>query len=328
MTSFSVKKIGKNEYLYARESIYVAKGRTVLKNKSLGRVDSGSGRLNKEIEFFNEVKKEEVLLRTKYWGGKVKTKKAFPLNVIQKIETLRGELYRSKQNLGSLGQRAMETAFMVDFIYNSNKIEGSKVPREQIEKIVRAAAVKKNAEVENSIKAIEESKSVISNLSIRKIVKLHKILLKHEPAKHNLRKEPVVVGNAETVYFGEIKGKLEALISWYKSSMHKMYPPDLAFTFYYRFERIHPFIDGNGRVGRLLMNAILREHKYHPIILWNSQREAHLNAFEHAMDGQIHKYMGFMIEQFEKTHNVYLKKLVEVTSIEKQLSHFLAPSGS
>lgn len=328
MLTFSVKKIAGKEYLYARETIYITKGETLPKNKSLGRVDSSTGRAKKELAFKEETRREEVAVRTKYWTDRVKTKKSYPAKVIQKIETLRGQLYRQKQELGALGQRAMETAFIIDFIYNSNKIEGSKVPREQIEKIVNTAEVKRNAEVENSIKAIEESKRSIERINIKKVVKLHKVLLQHEPAKHNLRKEPIVVGNEETTPFEEIEEKLKNLFDWYNTNKHKMYPPDLAFTFYYRFERIHPFIDGNGRTGRLLMNAILKEHKYHPIILWNSQWEAHKNAFKNAMGGQNHKYMNFMIEQFEKTHTTYLKKLDKVTSIENQLSSFLAPSDN
>jgi len=325
MLKFSVKNIGGKEYLYARESIYITKGVTLPKNKSLGRVDSRTGKFKKELAFKEEVKREEISARTKYWADKVKTKKSFTNKVIQKIENLRGNLYRQKQELGSLGKRAMETAFMIDFIYNSNKIEGSKVPREQIEKILNATNTKRNAEVENSIKALEGAKTTIEKITISKLVKLHKILLQHEPSKHNLRKEPVIVGNEETTPFEEINNRLEELFEWYNKNKHKIYPPDLAFTFYYRFERIHPFVDGNGRIGRLLMNAILKEHKYHPIILWNSQWEAHKNAFKNGMKGQTHKYMDFMIEQFEKT---YLERLDEVTSIEQRLSNFLAPSGN
>jgi Fic family protein len=328
MLKFSVKNIGGKEYLYATESLFIAKGKTITKNKSLGRVDSGAGRFTKEIAFKEEVRKKEVIERTKYWEAKVKTKKSFPFKVIEKIETLRGKLYRQKQELGLLGQHAMESAFIIDFIYNSNKIEGSKVPREQIEKIIQVAELSKNAEVENSIKAIYEAKATIKALSIKRIVNLHKILLRHEPAKHHLRKVSIIVGNEETAPFEDIENRLELLIAWYKENRHKMYPPDLAFIFYYRFERIHPFVDGNGRTGRLLMNAILKEHKYHPMILWNGQRESHLNAFKQGMNEQMHKYVNFMSSQLEKTYTIYLKKLEEVTSLEKQLSHFLAPKDS
>lgn len=326
MLRFSVKKINGKKYLYARESIFVAKGKTITKNKSLGRVDSSTGKLNQEIEFKKEVKEKEMKERTKYWKNKVQNKTAFPVEVIKNIEKHRGELYRQKQELGPLGKGAMETAFLIDFIYNSNKIEGSKIPRKQIEKIVKEAKVSRNAEVENSVRALEESKNLIKNPSINKIIKLHKILLKHEPSKHGIRQEPVVVNNEETTDFKEITSQLNNLLAWYKEKRHKMYPPELAFTFYYKFERIHPFIDGNGRVGRLLMNAILKEHKYHPIILWNNQRISHMNAFKKGMNEQMKKYMRFMIGQFKKTHKIYLKKLIEVTSIEQQLSHFLAPT--
>jgi len=328
MLTFTVKKIAGKEYLYARESIYVNKGVTFAKEQSLGRINSSVGSSIKETAFKNLIKKEEIFARTKYWTDKVKTKKSCTTKVIEQIETLRGDLYRKSRELGPLTQNALKTAFIIDFIYNSNKIEGSRVPRDEVEKIVQAPTLKKNAEVENSIKAIQESSKTMATLSVKKIIKLHKVLLAHEPAKHNLRKEPVVVGNEKTTPFKEIEKELKALILWYKENAHKVYPPDLAFAFYYRFERIHPFIDGNGRTGRLLMNAILKEHKYHPIILWNQQRKAHLNAFKNGMDGQMHKYVNFMISQFEKTHKIYLKQLVSLTSIEEQISHFLAPKDA
>ena len=166
MTTFSVKKIGGKQYLYAKEKIYVAKGKNKIKYTSLGRVDDPINKVKKQLQFKRKVETEESEVRTKYWTGKTQAKVAFKETVIQKLEQLRGKLFRDKQDLGHVAQHAMETAFMIDFIYNSNKIEGSKMPKKEVEKIVSAGSIKKNAEVENSLKAISFSPQVLKKLSI------------------------------------------------------------------------------------------------------------------------------------------------------------------
>ncbi|MEK9159627.1 MAG: Fic family protein [Patescibacteria group bacterium] len=327
MTTFSVKKIGGKQYLYAKEKIYVAKGKNKIKYTSLGRVDDPINKVKKQLQFKRKVETEESEVRTKYWTGKTQAKVAFKETVIQKLEQLRGKLFRDKQDLGHVAQHAMETAFMIDFIYNSNKIEGSKMPKKEVEKIVSAGSIKKNAEVENSLKAISFSPQVLKKLSINKIIELHKILLSHEPSKHGIREVAIVVGNSDTAQATEIIAKLSELLDWYNSVEGKLYPPELAFRFYYRFERIHPFVDGNGRIGRILMNSILKSHRYHPIILWNSQREKHMNVFEKAMEGHIEKYLDFMTEQMVRTYQAYIKKLDDAASLDKYLQTFLKPTA-
>ena len=135
------------------------------------------------------------------------------------------------------------------------------------------------------------------------------------------------MGNSKTLPFEEIPLAMKSLITWYKKANHKLYPPELAFEFYYRFERIHPFKDGNGRVGRILMNAILKEHRYHPIVIWDTNRRAHMNVFEKAIEGGTHKYIRFMAEQMEKTYEVYLSKIQKANRLEKEIEEtFFVPS--
>ena len=60
---------------------------------------------------------------------------------------------------------------------------------------------------------------------------------------------------------------MNKLILWYKASKNKIHPLRLVSEFHARFESIHPFDDGNGRTGRILLNAILFEHNYPPLII-------------------------------------------------------------
>ena len=306
---FSVKKINGIEYEYLSDTIFIAKGKSLARNISLGKKGKPlSNKLESISTFQQKIIKEEVKARKLFWEPKLKYPKGFEYGLFSQLERLRGLIQRESQKLGSLGQRVMEAAFRTDFIYNSNKIEGSRVPRKTIEEAIRKG-VRSNEEVKNSLdalQAIEESKKMPS---IRKIVELHKILLAHEPANHGLRKQPIIVGNSKVLEFEAVPAALKELMLWYKEMNHSMYPPELAFEFYYRFERIHPFKDGNGRMGRLLMNFILKEHRYYPIVIWNQNRAAHMKAFEKAIDGGMHKYMSFMASQMDKTYNRYDKKI-------------------
>ncbi len=321
-----ISHINGKDYLYATDSIYVAKGKTIQKNKSLGPAENVKDIARKKKDFFEYVLKEEARLRFAHWGRHIHDPKFVKYVRIEKIEELRARLYRSKQGMGDIATGAMETAFQVDFIYNSNRIEGSKIPRESVEEIVRQGAKNKNNEVTNTIRAINFIDSSF-RFNLKQIDKLHDILLAHQPSQLGLRKEKVVVGNADVSEWQHIKKDMKSLLDWYKKSEKNMYPPELAFTFYYRFERIHPFVDGNGRVGRLLMNAILRKHRYHPMIIWNKRRQTHMSAFKKYMDGRAEYYFKFMAEQFIKTHEIYTEKIDKAFNLEEQIQYFLQPSS-
>jgi len=319
----SKKIINGKEYIYAIDSIYVAKGHTILKNKSLGRADKVKDISIKKKDFYEDILNEETKSRTSYWTKFASTK--FKKYVfVEKIELLRSKLFRGKESVGEIAKTAMNTAFMVDFIFNSNTIEGSKVPRERVEEIVKERNFA-NDEVNNTIKAIYfvENKFKFNKASIKK---LHDILLKHEPSNLGFRKEKVVVGNMDVLDWQVISKELDNLLVWYKEASQNTYPPELAFLFYYKFERIHPFKDGNGRTGRLIMNRILKEHRYHPIIIWNKRRKAHLGAFRTYLEGKDENYLKFMSDQLEKTYEIYLEKIEKAFNLDAQMKYFLEPS--
>ncbi len=316
--------INGKDYLYAYDTIFIAKGKKIQKTKSLGPMNAPGNLSVKEQKFMKYLIEEEAKLRTDYWGRKISNQKFSKYLSIEKIEKVRAQLYRSKEEMGWMGTAAMETAFQVDFIYNSNKIEGSKIPRTNVQKQVQANTGGNN-EVSNTIKAIQFVNDKFK-MNLKNIEKLHSILMAHEPSKLGYRQERVVVGDVEVMPWNKVKNELKELIVWYKENNGKWYPPELAFTFYYRFERIHPFIDGNGRTGRLIMNRILKDHKYHPMIIWNQRRIAHATAFKKYMKGKSETYFKFMAEQFIKTHNIYIEKIEKAFNLEKQTKFFLKPS--
>jgi len=320
-----INHIKGKDYLYAYDTLYVAKGKSVQKSKSLGRVDSLADISVKKQAFSAFLLEEEKKLRSEYWKRNVIHDDFLKYVSIERIEGVRTELYRAKEEMGSIGIMAMETAFMVDFIYNSNKIEGSKIPRENVEKQVRAGGRPKNDEIGNTLKAVYYVDNRFT-FNLGNIKRLHSVLLAHEPQKLGFREEKVVVGNEEVADWKNVKPLLEELLGWYNDAKKAWYPPELAFTFYYRFEKIHPFLDGNGRVGRLIMNRILKEHRYHPMIIWNKRREAHMSVFRSLDQGRREAFYKFMADQFVKTHEIYLQKIQKAFDLQEKMNYFLEPS--
>jgi Fic family protein len=78
----------------------------------------------------------------------------------------------------------------------------------------------------------------------------------------------------------DVAREMGSLLSWYSKNKNKLNPVILAAYFHSGFETIHPFVDGNGRVGRLLMNLILNQKNYPMINIPNSQKYIYYEALE------------------------------------------------
>jgi len=316
--------INGHDYLYAHDSIYIAQGKSEQIQKSFGPAKAAIDLSLKEIKFNEYVKKQEVIKRVSFWSKKIIEPKFLEYIPIEKLEGFRSDLYRAKEGMGPMATGLMETGFLVDFIYDSNRLEGSRLPRARVEKEVREKT-KTKGEVGNTLRALLYVNENF-RFTVKKIIELHSILMAHEPEKLGLRTDRVVVGNSEVIPWQEIKYELFELCKWYEANKRSMYPLELAFDFYYKFERIHPFEDGNGRTGRLIMNRILRDHKYHPIIISWKRKEAQESAFRKRMDGQKETFYLFMKEEFIKTHEIFIGKIDSALNVERLSKVFLEPS--
>jgi Fic family protein len=95
---------------------------------------------------------------------------------------------------------------------------------------------------------------------------------------------------------------MRLLVKWAEAARRrKTYPPWLALEFHGRFEKIHPFEDGNGRIGRILMNALLLQGGYMPVFFDARNTISYSNALAKAMKGHPQTFASFFADQTART---------------------------
>ncbi len=109
-----------------------------------------------------------------------------------------------------------------------------------------------------------------------------------------------MVNNQATTPPEKVDEALANLILSYKRNKNTTFPLQNAFDFHLAFEQIHPFENGNGRTGRLIMNKILIAAGLPPCIVFSKNRQAYFSAISEAKTHK-KKYYQFMLEQYEKT---------------------------
>src|SRR3989338_4172524 len=207
------------------------------------------------------------------------------------------------------------------FTFNTNAIEGSELNSMEVKGVLeedkwpRDKSKQDIAEaygVNEAIKYIREAKEHISIGLIRKI---HKIVFKNSKVfAGELRKhgEEVVIKNRlgeilhESAQQSRVLYLLKELVKWYEEHKNKYPVLILAAVVHDQFENIHPFRDGNGRVGRILMNNILIKHNYPPI---NIDLKNRAEYYESLQSYQKRQDIRPTLELFIKEYNA-LKKIL------------------
>jgi len=274
-------------------------------------------RINKEKYILDNIEKlsnEELQFRNEFMH-KVKKEISYNENLPERIELKSIKINNLIE--GKKCKQAVNTEFAKEFIFNSNNIEGSKIPPERVREIIDTGDAKyanrnEVKEVKNSILAFDYlQKSFKFNLN--SIKRLYHILTKdlfmegNVPYPKGFKTEEVIVGNSQTTSPDKVEEELISLVNWYRNNKNKLHPLVLAFEFHKRYEFIHPFRDGNGRTGRLIMNKILISAGYLPIIVYKENKTSYFNALEKTKEGKLKKYYQFMLEQADKSYDYLLE---------------------
>jgi len=211
--------------------------------------------------------------------------------------------------------------FTEEFVYNTNAIEGSTVTEEEVPQILNKKKAENKEEIETKgvAKAIEYLRKTKEELSLNLLLKLHQLCFKGSKSfAGKFRDVNVVVRNSrgQILHAGvpkeELKDYLKDFILWYKENKENFKPLTLASILHNQFEHIHPFEDGNGRVGRLLLNYILIKNNYPPININLEDRQEYYKTLQkYSKEDDLKPTLKFLINQYKKT-------LKEVSTKSKQ----------
>lgn len=261
--------------------------------------------------------------------------------------------WRALQPLSDREQELLSRRFTIDFNYNSNHIEGNTLTYGQTEilllfgKIVGEAEAKDVQEMTASnvgLKMMKEEACLKDVPLTQNFIRiLHKTLLREDytvyrnlpggqttsyvihAGQYKTRPNSVVTRYGDRFEYAspeETPALMTDLVDWYNEAEQsgKYTPVELAAIFHYRYIRIHPFEDGNGRIARLMANYILSRHGYPMIVVRSRKKNDYLEALHktdltvgaspslgaHASKRDIQQFLTYFTKLFveEVTYNI------------------------
>ena len=266
--------------------------------------------------------------------------------------------WNALQPLSDRDRDMLSRRFTIDFNYNSNHIEGNTLTYGQTEilllfgKIVGEADVRDVHEMTASNVGLkmmkEEALLKETPLTQHFIRTLHKTLLREDYTVY--RTLPGGVHTSYVIHAGQYKTRpnsvitrygdrfeyatpeetpalMSDLVDWYNDAekSEKFTPIELAAIFHYRYIRIHPFEDGNGRIARLMVNYILTRHDYPMIVVRSCKKKEYLEALHrtdltvgaapslgaHASKRDIQQFLTYFRNLFINEVSYYIQFLTE-----------------
>lgn len=244
-----------------------------------------------------------------------------PNNVYDKLDKKKAIL-DSKRPFPKETLKSLEENFKLEWTYNSNAIEGNTLTLKETKVVLEGITIggktmREHLEAINHKEAIEFLEELLKDnneLTEMDIKNIHAIVLKgiDNEKSGRYRTENVIISGAthippESVIVPEL---MEKLIYRYDEWKEKYHPIVVSALLHAEFVKIHPFIDGNGRTARLLMNFEAMKNGYPPIIIKTEERHKYYDALDRgAVTGDYTDFVNMVINQEEEMINLYLKLL-------------------
>ena len=303
-----------NNYLYLDKSMRI-RDKVFKASKYLGKKDDFTeARIKEEMKKF-EIEADKKILSLVVKKAQKQYKLAYPISLeeIRKIEEMNLKYREIRRSLSKEDWEDVKLRFVANFVFESNALEGNSLTLKNFSDIVFENRVSNSADLREVYDA-RNSYAVFSHLlTLRReiteslIIDLHKKIVENIDVRIGYKKIPnFLLGiNVKLTDPENVAQEMKKLLRWYNENKEKIYPLELAFKFHHRFERIHPFSDGNGRVGRMLLNYILLKQGYFPIILRKTQRARYLKALQAADHNQFIPLMRFALAKTKETYSKF-----------------------
>lgn len=247
----------------------------------------------------------------------------------------------------------IEQKLRIESNYHSNAIEGNSLNLGETRSLIlhgltaHGKPMRDHLDIEGhdeAVKSVEDAVDRDESLNEVFIRNLHRVLLKEpyeidaitpdgQPTKrlitigqYKTQPNNVKTSTGEIYYYtppDQVKPAMGDLIDWYRMAESEgEHPIVVAATFHYRFVRIHPFDDGNGRMARLLMNMILIKHGYTVAIIPIQERNRYISTLEQADKTEdLVQFIAYVAGCCEYTLNLHLRA-ARGEDIDKEIELF------
>ncbi|XP_008543318.1 protein adenylyltransferase Fic [Microplitis demolitor] len=250
---------------------------------------------------------------------------------LSRIDEKRDALSAIPDNNAALIRAKKEAYFQ--HIYHTVGIEGNTMNLAQTRAIVetRTAVAGKSIDEHNEILGLDAAMKYINatlvnrigSITIKDILEIHRRVLGHvDPIEGgNFRRTQVYVGGHIPPGPGDIHYLMQEFADWLNSEQAiRMHPVRYAALAHYKLVHIHPFTDGNGRTSRLLMNTILMQAGYPPVIIHKQYRHKYYEYLQIANSGDVRPFVRFIAECTEQTLDLFLWATTEFSKQVPALS--------
>ncbi len=245
--------------------------------------------------------------------GRIKAKESFTAL----IEKKKAELDSRRPLTEGEVQRLYED-FMIEYTYNSNAIEGNTLTLRETDMVLRGLTIDQKP-LKDHMEAVGHKDAFYFVVDLVKekaelteyvIKQIHSLVLADKPMdKGTYRKVPVRILGAhhEPVQPYLIEPQMNELLQNFKNDNTNI--AEKLALFHINFEGIHPFIDGNGRTGRLLVNLELMKAGYPPIDIKFTDRKRYYDAFD---SYHVKKDLSKMTKLFAEYINARLDEYLKI----------------
>nr|XP_033809883.1 protein adenylyltransferase FICD [Geotrypetes seraphini] len=215
-------------------------------------------------------------------------------------------------------RRVMEESYY-HHIFHTVAIEGNTLTLSEIRHIIetRYAVPGKSIEEQNEVIGMHAAMKYVNttlvsrlgSITINEILQIHRRVLGYvDPVEAGrFRTNQVFVGHHIPPHPRDVEKQMEEFVQWLNSDdAMNLHPVESAALAHYKLVYIHPFVDGNGRTSRLVMNVILMQAGYPPITIRKEQRSEYYHVLEMANEGDVRPFIRFIAKCTETTLDMLL----------------------
>ena len=244
------------------------------------------------------------------------------------MKTKYTDLDQLKDKLNHLRQNHSDKvakAFEIEYTYESNKIEGNTLTLQEtaivIEKglTIGGKSLNEHLEVINHQNAIEFIKDLATQnqpITERDLLQIHSLILQgiDNPNAGKYRNVQVLISGAKHIPPQPflVPKQMEDLFIWYNENKNHLHPVELSAEMHERLVTIHPFIDGNGRTSRLLMNLILLQNSF-PIAILKGDADNRLRYYGALETAQTENYKQPFIDLITENVKETMERIIKVS---------------